>query len=69
MSDAESQPPTAGDLKALIRDIPDFPRPGMVFRDATPLLADAAALSSAVDLLSASRPWAAAAASARPPTR
>ncbi|MCE5184812.1 MAG: adenine phosphoribosyltransferase [Planctomycetaceae bacterium] len=39
------------DLKKFIRDIPDFPRPGILFRDITPLLADAAALAEAVDEL------------------
>jgi adenine phosphoribosyltransferase len=39
---------TAGDLRALIRDIPDFPKPGVVFKDITPLLADARALDAAV---------------------
>jgi adenine phosphoribosyltransferase len=37
------------DLKALIRDVPDFPQPGILFRDVTPLLADAAAFSAALD--------------------
>ena len=32
------------DLRALIRDVPDFPAPGVVFKDITPLLADASAL-------------------------
>ena len=36
------------DLRDLIRDIPDFPRPGILFRDITPLLADPAALDAAV---------------------
>jgi adenine phosphoribosyltransferase len=36
------------DLRALIREIPDFPKPGIVFKDITPLLADAAALDAAV---------------------
>ncbi|HEX8119674.1 MAG TPA: adenine phosphoribosyltransferase [Solirubrobacteraceae bacterium] len=36
------------DLRAFIRDIPDFPKPGIVFKDITPLMADAAALDSAV---------------------
>jgi adenine phosphoribosyltransferase len=36
------------DLAAHIRDIPDFPRPGIVFKDITPLMADAAALDAAV---------------------
>jgi len=39
------------DLRALIRDIPDFPRPGIVFKDITPLLADAPALEHAVGAL------------------
>jgi adenine phosphoribosyltransferase len=41
------------DLAALIREIPDFPRPGVLFRDLTPLLADPAALPRAVELLAA----------------
>jgi adenine phosphoribosyltransferase len=36
------------DLKAYIRDIPDFPKPGILFRDITPLLADRQALAAAV---------------------
>jgi len=38
-------------LKAFIRDIPDFPKEGILFRDITPLLADAAALAQAVEAL------------------
>ena len=34
-------------LQGLIRDVPDFPRPGLQFKDITPLLADAEALSMA----------------------
>lgn len=34
-----------------IRDIPDWPRPGVTFRDITPLLADAAAFRHAIDAL------------------
>ena len=37
------------DLRRHIRDIPDFPKPGIVFKDITPLLADAAAFRTAVD--------------------
>jgi adenine phosphoribosyltransferase len=37
------------DLKAKIRDVPDFPKPGVVFKDIMPLLADAEALRDAVD--------------------
>jgi adenine phosphoribosyltransferase len=36
------------DLRAFVRDIPDFPKPGIVFRDITPLMADAGALDEAV---------------------
>jgi len=38
------------DLKTYIRDIPDFPEPGILFRDITPLLKDPAALRHVVDL-------------------
>jgi adenine phosphoribosyltransferase len=38
-------------LKDHIRDIPDFPRPGIVFKDITPLFLDAVALREAVDAL------------------
>jgi adenine phosphoribosyltransferase len=41
------------DLRARIRDIPDFPRQGIVFKDITPLLLDAAALDGAVSQLAA----------------
>ena len=37
------------DISAHIRDIPDFPKPGILFRDITPLLADADAFHSAID--------------------
>lgn len=36
------------DLRAFIRDIPDFPTPGIVFKDISPLLLDADALQAAV---------------------
>jgi adenine phosphoribosyltransferase len=36
------------DLRARIRDIPDFPKPGIVFKDITPLLLEPAALDAAV---------------------
>ncbi|HET7854491.1 MAG TPA: adenine phosphoribosyltransferase [Candidatus Methylomirabilis sp.] len=38
-------------LKGKIRDIPDFPKPGVVFKDITPLLADGQAFRAALDLL------------------
>lgn len=42
---------TVDDLARLVRDVPDFPSPGIVFKDITPLLADPAALAASVDLL------------------
>jgi adenine phosphoribosyltransferase len=42
-------------LRSLIRDIPDFPQPGILFRDITTLLRDGAALREALDLLC--EPW------------
>jgi adenine phosphoribosyltransferase len=38
-------------LDRSVRDIPDFPKPGVGFKDITPLLADPAAFSSAVDAI------------------
>ena len=38
-------------IRSLIRDVPDFPQPGIVFKDITPLLADDAGFSSAIDLI------------------
>ena len=37
------------DLKAKIRDVPDFPKPGVVFKDIMPLLSDREALRETVD--------------------
>ena len=42
-------------LKALIRDIPDFPKPGILFRDITPLLQDPVALEDVARRLA--EPW------------
>ncbi len=39
-------------LRELIRDMPDWPRPGVVFKDITPLLGDPAGLALAVEYLS-----------------
>ncbi len=41
----------AADLRRLIREVPDFPKPGVVFRDITPLLADPSGLALAVELM------------------
>ena len=43
------------DLTPFIRAVPDFPKPGILFRDITPLLADKAALADAIQQLAA--PW------------
>ena len=40
--------PSSPDLRSLIRDIPDYPKPGILFRDISPLLGDPAAFSDAV---------------------
>jgi len=38
-------------LKQLIRDIPDFPKPGIVFKDITTLLSEGPAFARAIDLI------------------
>ena len=40
------------DLHQFIRDIPDFPKPGILFKDIMPLLANATAFQHSIDLLS-----------------
>ena len=40
------------DLNAFIRDVPDFPKPGILFKDITPLLGDPAAFNDAIARLS-----------------
>jgi adenine phosphoribosyltransferase len=39
------------DLRRFIRDVPDFPRQGIVFKDITPLLQDPQALAAAVEVM------------------
>src|SRR3954467_1222864 len=46
-------PSTAADIERAIRNIPDFPKPGIQFKDITPLLADASLFSGSIDLLTA----------------
>ncbi|RIK67500.1 MAG: adenine phosphoribosyltransferase [Planctomycetota bacterium] len=43
--------PSVDGLSRMLRDVQDFPKPGIVFKDITPLLADPAALSLAVEFL------------------
>lgn len=38
-------------IASRIRDVPDFPKPGVVFKDITPLLADSAAFAASIDEL------------------
>ena len=40
-------------IKELIRDVPDFPKPGILFKDITPVLADPDALEATIDALAA----------------
>src|SRR4051794_24760500 len=42
---------TVADLAGAIRNIPDFPKPGIQFKDITPLLADAHLYAGSIDLL------------------
>jgi len=43
--------PTATDIERAIRNIPDFPKPGIQFKDITPVLADPKLFSGCIDLL------------------
>jgi len=38
-------------LRSRVRDVPDFPKPGILFRDLTPLMGDGVAMREAIDLL------------------
>ena len=44
-------PASAEELRAAIRNIPDFPKPGIQFKDITPVLADPELFAASVDLL------------------
>ena len=43
--------PTATEIQNAIRNVPDFPKPGIQFKDITPVLADARLFAGAIDLL------------------
>jgi adenine phosphoribosyltransferase len=43
--------PTTADIERAIRNVPDFPKPGIQFKDITPVLADPRLFAGAVDLL------------------
>jgi len=55
MSAQEANPhhldPRLALLRARVRDIPDFPKPGVLFRDLTPLMGDGAAFKQTVEML------------------
>src|SRR5437870_8004223 len=38
-------------IRSIVRDVPDFPEPGIVFKDITPVLADPIAFSTIIDLI------------------
>src|SRR5881394_2636500 len=44
-------PPALSEIESAIRNVPDFPKPGIQFKDITPLLADAQLFSGSIDLL------------------
>ena len=48
--------PTPADIERSIRNIPDFPKPGIQFKDITPVLADARLFSGCVDLIRSNHP-------------
>ena len=50
MIDRDADPRSAL-LRARIRDIPDFPKPGILFRDLTPLMGDGMAMRTTVEML------------------
>jgi adenine phosphoribosyltransferase len=49
--DGEGPSRTEVDLRDYVRDVPDFPRPGIVFKDITPMLLEPAALKTAIGSL------------------
>jgi len=46
---------TIEEIKQIIRDVPDFPKPGILFRDITPLIGDARGLAAVIDQMA--EPW------------
>jgi adenine phosphoribosyltransferase len=46
-----SAPVTPAEIEKAIRNVPDFPKPGIQFKDITPVLADARLFAGAIDLL------------------
>lgn len=50
---ANTTPPTVDAIRACIRDVANFPKPGVTFKDITPLLLDAALFRRAIELMTA----------------
>ena len=48
-----AQPVQSSEISAAIRNVPDFPQPGIQFKDITPVLADARLFAGSIDLLTA----------------
>jgi adenine phosphoribosyltransferase len=53
MPETEASDKVQQRVRRLIRDIPDYPKPGIVFKDITPLLGDARGFASATDAMAA----------------
>lgn len=51
MTTREAPAPAIDDLRRAIRDVPDFPKPGIVFKDITPLLADGRLFRRAIEAM------------------
>ncbi|MDP1889875.1 MAG: adenine phosphoribosyltransferase [Gemmatimonadaceae bacterium] len=49
----EGRETLARDVRAAIRDVPDFPKPGIIFKDITPVLSDAALFARVTDSMAA----------------
>jgi len=48
---ARAEDPRVALLRSRVRDVPDFPKPGILFRDLTPLMGDAVAMREVIGLL------------------
>ena len=53
-NNAREDPVQVAELRSLVRAIPDFPKPGILVRDITPLIKDARGFKTAVDMLASS---------------
>jgi len=51
MTSTTATPPTLKEIESAIRNIPDFPKPGIQFKDITPVLADPRLFSGSIELL------------------